>query len=153
MGSLRFTATLVARGPAAAIVLDEQQVAAIGEGAKRFPVRASVNGYTWRTTITPMRGEHLLGLARAVRTEAGVEIGDVVEVEIERDSAPREVTVPPELADALAADAKAQAAFDALSYTHRKEFARWVQEAKREDTRRRRVERTLSMLREGRKPS
>jgi hypothetical protein len=153
MGSLRFTATLVARGPAAAIVLDEQQVAAIGEGAKRFPVRASVNGYTWRTTITPRRGEHQLGLARAVRTEAGVEIGDVVEVEIERDSAPREVTVPPELADALAADAKAQAAFDALSYTHRKEFARWVQEAKREDTRRRRVERTLSMLREGRKPS
>jgi hypothetical protein len=153
VGSIRFTATLVARGPAAAIVLEEQQVAAIGEGAKRFPARATVGGHTWRTTITPMRGEHLLGLSRAVRAEAGVEIGDTVEVAIELDSAPREVTVPAALADALASDAEARAAFEALSYTHRRELARWVEEAKREETRRRRVERSLTMLREGRKPS
>jgi hypothetical protein len=56
--------------------LDEEQVAAIGEGTKRFPVTATINGYTWRTTVTRMRGEFLLGLNRAVRETAGVETGD-----------------------------------------------------------------------------
>ncbi len=67
MGSIRLTATLEPRGPAAAVVLDDGQVAAIGEGAKRFPVLATVNGYSWRTTVTRMRGEYLLGLNRMVR--------------------------------------------------------------------------------------
>jgi uncharacterized protein DUF1905 len=57
VGSVQLTKTLVARGPAAATVLDDEQVAAIGEGAERFPVRATVNGCSWRTTVTPMRGE------------------------------------------------------------------------------------------------
>jgi hypothetical protein len=70
MASLRLTATLVPRGSAAAVVLTEKQVAAVGEGAKRFPVVATVNDYTWRTTITRMRGEFLLGLNREV-PEAG----------------------------------------------------------------------------------
>jgi Domain of unknown function (DUF1905) len=61
MGSLSLTTTLVRRGPAAAVVLDEQQVAAIGEGAKRFPVVATVNGYSWQTSVTRMGGEFLLG--------------------------------------------------------------------------------------------
>jgi hypothetical protein len=66
MGSLRLTATLVARGAAAAVVLDEEQVAVVGKGAKRFPVVATVNDCTWRTTVTRMHGEFLLGLNRAV---------------------------------------------------------------------------------------
>jgi hypothetical protein len=149
MGSLSFTATLVPRGPAAAIVLDGEQVAAVGEGAKRFPVAASVNGYTWRTTIVRMRGEFVLGLSRAVRTEAGVQAGDTVRVELELDTAPREVDVPAALATALAADPHAGAAFAGLAYTHRKEYARWIAEAKREETRERRVAQALQMLAEG----
>ena len=70
MGSLRLSTTLVPRGPAAAVVLSDEQVAVVGEGAKRFPVVATVNGYTWRTTITRMRGEFLLGLNREVRQHA-----------------------------------------------------------------------------------
>src|SRR3954447_2534024 len=136
MGSVRLTATLVPRGPAAAVVLEGEQVAAVGEGAKRFPVVAMVNGYTWRTTVTRMRGEFLLGLNRAVRREAGVEAGDTVEVRLELDTAPREVEVPEAFANALAKDAEAWAAFDRLAYTHRKEYARWIGEAKREETRR-----------------
>ena len=69
------------RGPAAAVVLDDEQVAAVGEGAKRFPVLATVNGYSWRTTVSRMRGEFLVGLSRAVREQAGVEAGDTVDVE------------------------------------------------------------------------
>jgi hypothetical protein len=140
---------LAARGPAAAIVLDDAQVAAIGEGAKRFPVRATINGYSFRTTVTRMRGEFLLGLNREVRESAGAEAGDTVEVAIELDTAPREVEVPEALAAALADDAAARATFDALSFTHRKEYARWVAEAKRAETRDRRVAKALEELRIG----
>jgi len=150
MGSVRLTATLVPRGPAAAVVLDEEDVAAVGEGAKRFPVVATVNGYTWRTTVTRMRGEFVLGLNRGVRQEAGVEAGDAVEVKLELDTAPREVEVPEALTSALAADSEARAAFDRLAYTHRKEYARWIDEAKRHETRQRRVAQALEMLRQGR---
>ena len=150
MGEARFTATLLPRGPAAAVVLDDDQVAAVGEGAKRFPVVATVNGYSWRTTIMRMRGEFLLGLNRSVRDGAGVQAGDAVEVRLALDTAPREVEVPADLAGALAGDAAAAAAFDALAFTHRKEHVRWIEEAKREATRRRRVDQTLEMLRAGR---
>src|SRR3954454_2957733 len=148
MGSVRLTATLVPRGGAAAVALDGEQVAAVGEGAKRFPVVAMVNGYTWRTTVTRMRGEFLLGLNRAVRQEAGVEAGDTVDVKLELDTAPREVEIPEALAHALAEDSEARAAFDRLAYTHRKEYASWVAEAKREETRKRRVAQALERLRQ-----
>jgi hypothetical protein len=149
MGSIRFTTTLVPRGPAAAVLLDDEQVAAVGEGAKGFPVVATVNGHTWRGRVARMRGEFLLGLTRATRDAAGVEAGDTVDVELALDEAPREVEVPEALAAALAHDAAAKAAFDGLAYSHRKEFARWVDEAKRDETRDRRVAGTLEMLREG----
>jgi Bacteriocin-protection, YdeI or OmpD-Associated/Domain of unknown function (DUF1905) len=149
MGSLRFTTRLERRGPAAAVVLDDEQVAAVGEGARRFPVLATVNGYSWRTSVARMRGDNLLGLGRAVREAAGVEAGDTVDVQIVLDTAPREVEVPDDLAGALAADPEASAAFEALAFTHRKEYARWIAEAKREDTRGRRVAQALEMLRRG----
>ncbi len=149
MGSLKAKGELVARGPAAAFVLDDQQVEIVGEGAKRFPVLARVNGYEWRTTITRMRGEFLVGFNRAVRESAGVAAGDTVTLELELDTAPREVDIPRALADALASDPGAQAAFDGLAFTHRKEFARWIEEAKREDTRQRRVFQAVEMLRAG----
>lgn len=150
MGSLTFTTTLQPRGPAAAIVLDDEQVAAIGEGAKRFPVSTTINDHTWRSTVVRMRGEFLLGLSKATRGEAGVQIGETVEVQMALDTEEREVDVPEALAQALAGDAKARAAFDRLAFTHRREFARWVQEAKREETRQRRVAQTLEQLRAGR---
>jgi hypothetical protein len=149
VGTLELKTQLVKRGPAAAVVLDDDQVAAVGEGAKRFPVRATVNGFTWRTSVTRMRGEFLLGLNREVRESAGVDAGDTVEVAIELDSEPREVEIPEALAHALSANSDAQAAFERLAFTHRKEYARWVAEAKREETRDRRVARALEMLREG----
>jgi uncharacterized protein YdeI (YjbR/CyaY-like superfamily) len=147
---VKFTTELVPRGPAAAVILDDDQVAIVGEGAKRFAVRATVNSYTWRTTVTRMGGEFLLGLSRAVREAAGAEAGDTVEVEVELDTAPREVAVPEALARALAGDSVAGAAFEGLAYSHRKEYARWIDEAKREETRERRVAQAVEMLREGR---
>ena len=149
MGSVSFSTVLEPRGPAAAVVLDEGQVATVGEGAKRFPVVATVNGYTWRTSVVRMGGEFLLGLNRAVRQEAGVEAGDTVDVVLELDTAERTVEVPEALATALAADPAAAAAFEGLAYTHRKEYARWIAEAKRDETRQRRLAQALEMLRAG----
>jgi hypothetical protein len=148
MGFVRFSATLVERGPAAAIVLDAEQVAAVGEGARRFPVAATVNGYTWRTTVAHMGGEFLVGLSRAVREGAGVQAGDMVEVELELDDAPREVDVPEALASALAAQPSLRTIYDSLAYTYRKEYARSVREAKRKETRERRVAEVIEKLRE-----
>ncbi|HEY6399645.1 MAG TPA: DUF1905 domain-containing protein, partial [Solirubrobacteraceae bacterium] len=90
MGSIEIETTLLERGPAAAVVLDQEQVAAVGEGAKRFPVLASVNGYTWRTSVMRMGGEFLVGLNRDVRDQAGVNAGDRVAVKLELDIAPRD---------------------------------------------------------------
>jgi hypothetical protein len=149
VGAITLTAELLPRGPAAAFVLDDDQVAAVGEGAKRFPVVATVNGHSWRTTVTRMRGEFVVGLSRAVREAAGVQAGDTATLTLELDTEPREVEVPPALSHALQGDAAARAAFDALAFTHRKEYARWIQEAKRDETRERRVARALEMLHAG----
>lgn len=150
MGELEFETTLHARGPAAAVVLDEDQVATIGEGKKRFPVLATVNGHTFEHTVTRMGGEFLLGLNKATRAAAGVEAGDTVTVRIALDAAERTVDVPPALSAALDADPGVRAAFDALASSHRKEFARWIAEAKREETRDRRVAQAVEMIRDGR---
>jgi hypothetical protein len=149
MGSLTFKTTLVKRGPGVAVVLDDAQVQAVGEGAKRFPVAATINGYTWRSTVVRMRGEFLLGLSKEVRANAGVEADEEVDVTLELDLAQRTVDVPKALADALDGDDEARAAYERLAYTHRKEFARWVQEAKQDQTRERRVAKTVEMLKAG----
>jgi antitoxin component of MazEF toxin-antitoxin module len=149
MGSIRLNATLVPRGSAAAVVLAEEQVAKLGEGRKRFPVHATVNGYSWRTTVTRMGGEFLVGLNRHVRQQAGVDAGDAVKVTLELDTAPSDVEMPRPLTDALAQDAEARANFERLAYTHRKEYARWIGEAKRDETRRRRIAQALELLRQG----
>jgi Bacteriocin-protection, YdeI or OmpD-Associated/Domain of unknown function (DUF1905) len=149
MGVIQFKAQPQSRGPAAAVVLDDAQVAAVGEGAKRFPVVATVNGYTWRTSVARMGGEYLLGLNREVREGAGVQAGDEVEVTVELDMAPREVEVPEALAAALATDPQAGASFERMAFTHRKEYARWIAEAKQEETRQRRVRQALEMIRAG----
>jgi hypothetical protein len=145
MGELQFTATLQARGPAAAVVLDDAHAAAVGEGAKRFPVVATVAGHSWRGSVARMGSEYLLGLSRDVRDAAGVQAGDTVDVVLRLDTQPREVEAPEALTAALADNPDARAAFQRLAYTHRKEFARWIADA----TRDRRVTQTLQMLREG----
>jgi Domain of unknown function (DUF1905) len=124
MGSLSFNTTLVERGPGVAIALDDAQVEAVGEGAKRFPVAATVNSYTWRSTAVRMRGEFLLGLSKEVRGNAGVDAGDEVAVQLELGLAERELDVAPALTEAIAGDDEARAAYERLAYTHRKEFAR-----------------------------
>jgi len=147
MGTLTFRARLQPRGPAVAIVLDDAHVAVVGEGAKRFPVIATVNGYRWHASVARMGGEFLLGLSRQVREAAGVAAGDDVDVIIELDREPRTVELPEALATALTADPQASASFERMAVSHRKEYARWIAEAKQEQTRQRRVQQALEMIR------
>ena len=146
---LRLAATLEQRGPAGAFVLTDEQVAALGGGKKTFPVRVAVNGTALALRLARMGGENLIGLARAARDQAGVDIGSTYDVEISLDSGERAVEVPDDLAAALETEPAVQAAFAALAYAHRKEFVRWITEAKREVTRADRVAKTVEMVRAG----
>ena len=118
-------------------------------GKARAPVRGSVNGAEFRTTVAVYGGVHLIGFNKEVRERAGIALGDEVEVRLERDDEARTVDIPPALAAALEEDGEAKAAFEGLSYTHRREYAEWIAEAKREETRVRRVAKAVEMLRDG----
>jgi hypothetical protein len=141
-----FQAQLRARGPGVVAEVPDAVMAELG--GKRVPVVATVNGHAWRTTTAVYSGVAMIGLNKEVRTAARVAAGDRVRVSLERDEEPRDVEVPEALAAALANDVAAREVFDSLAYTHRKEFAQWIAEAKREETRERRVAKALQMLRE-----
>lgn len=147
---LRETMTLEPRGPAGAFVLTDDQVARLGGGAKAFPVEVTIGAMTMKLRLARMGGENLIGLARAAREQVGVEIGQTLDVQIAADVSPRVVEVPADLATAFAADPGAAAAFERLAYSHRKEYVRWVTEAKREQTRIDRIAKAVEMVRAGR---
>lgn len=146
MSELRLHTTLEGRGPAAAIILTDEQVASFDAG-KAFPVAVTIDGRTARLRLARMGGQNMIGFSKAVRAELGVEIDQEVDAVIRVDSAEREVEVPPALSAAIDADPALRAAFDALSYSVRKEHARTVAEAKQDATRDRRVEMIVEALR------
>ncbi len=148
--TLRLDAVLEPRGPAGAIVLADEQVATISGGRAAFPVIVEINGTVLRLRVARMKGENLIGLSKAARQEAGVEIGGTYPVAISADAGERTVEVPEDLATALQADPTVDAAFAALAYSHRKEYVRWVTEAKRPATRAERIATTVTMVRDGR---
>lgn len=148
--TLHLTAILEPRGPAGGFSFTDEQVAAMGDGAKTFPVVVTINGTAVPLRLARMGGENLVGFSKASRAAAGIELGDEVTFDIAADLAPRTVEVPDDLAAALAEDKAVDAAFAALAYSHRKEYVRWVTEARREQTRLDRIAKTVEMVREGR---
>ena len=118
-------------------------------GKARAPVRGTANGHPFRTTVAVYGGRYFLGFRREIRDAAGFDDGDLLSIVLELDDEPRTVEVPADLAAAMAAEPEAQRAFDRLSYTHRREYVEWLSGAKREETRRARLERAVAMLREG----
>ena len=123
---------------ATALQVPADAVAALGKG-KRHPVKVSLNGYTYRTTIAVRGGVCMLPLSAENRGAAGVKAGDKVEITLELDTEPRTVVVPEDLAAALSKKRGAKAKFDALSYSVRKEHVRQVESAKAQETRDRRI--------------
>lgn len=118
-------------------------------GEARPPIRGAVDGTPIRSRLSVYGGTTYLGLRRELLEAAGIAVGDRVEVVLELDDEPREVVLPPELEAALGADADVRATFDALAFTHRREYADWVDGAKREPTRALRAAKAVEMLRAG----
>jgi hypothetical protein len=119
-------------------------------GRARVPVTGTINGFRFRTTVCPMGGEYFVCVNRFMRAGGKCGVGDTVKVVMEPDTAPRTITAPPDLKRAMKANPAAQAAWDRYSYTCRKEFAQWITEAKKPETRARRLEKSIAMLAAGR---
>jgi len=115
------------------------------KAGKRVKVNVTINGYTYRSTVSVYGGRYMLPLAKVHREAAGVKGGQSVKVTLEVDAAPREVEVPKDLAAALK-KAGAREAFDAQAFTHRKEHVRAIEEAKAPETRARRIEKAVAMV-------
>jgi hypothetical protein len=114
----------------------------------RVPVRGTINGYPFRSSLCNMGTGHLLGLNQQMREGAHCQAGDVVHVVLERDTAPRVVEVPAYLRKIIRREKPTAAAWEKLSYTHQKEWVKAIEEAKQEETRRRRIEKMLKALKE-----
>jgi len=134
--------------------LDIPARVSIDFGAKgQVRVRGSINGHSYRTSARPHGdGGHYIVVNKSIRDAIGMTAGDLVHVEMDLDDAPRTVEVPPDFIQAMKSDSGNSKLFNALSYSRRKEFVDWIESAKREDTRERRIAQSLEMLLEGTSP-
>jgi hypothetical protein len=121
-------------------------------GSKRPKVKAMIEGVPYRSTLMRMGTEcHIVGILKEIREQIGKTFGDEVTVTLEPDTEPRVIEIPKDLLKELKKDKEAQAFFDKLSYTHQKEYVRWVDEAKKEETRQNRIVKTITMLKKGKR--
>jgi hypothetical protein len=147
---MKFRAVIQLNGKTATgVEVPPEVVASLGSG-KRPAVRVTIGGYTYRSSVAPMGGVFMLGISAEVRAAAGVAAGDEVDVDIELDTEPREVSMPPDFAEALAEDTEAQRFFDGLSYSNKRRVVLSIEEAKTAETRQRRIAKAVSTLHEGR---
>ena len=148
---MKFRATLELAGKTATgFRIPAEVVAALG-ASKRPPVLVTINGrHTYRNTVAVMGGVFMLGVSAEHRAAAGVQAGDELEIDLELDTAPREVAVPADFAAALDADADARRFFDGLSYSNRLRHVNAIEQAKSAETRQRRIDKAVERLRSGR---
>jgi hypothetical protein len=147
---MRFRTTILQTGKTAAgIRVPEEVVIALRSG-KRPAVRVAINGFTYRSTVAVMGGVYMVSLSAENRAGAGVVGGDEVDVDMELDTAPREVALPADFTAALDAEPDARKTFDGLSYSNKSWHTLQVTGAKTDETRQRRIDKSVEMLREGR---
>lgn len=121
-------------------------------GKKRVKVKAWIDGQVYRGSLVRMGSDcHLLGIRREIREKIGKGIGDIVDVILQEDDEPRVVTPPADFQAALMEHPNAMACFNRLSYSHQQEYVAWVEEAKKPETRQRRIQKAMAMLEEGKK--
>jgi hypothetical protein len=119
----------------------------------RVPVNATFDGVAYRGSIAPMGGCHMLGILKAIREEIGKQVGDTVKVTIEQDTEERTVEIPEDFQKALNRTKSVRANFEKLAFTHKKEYVRWIEDAKKSETRSARVAKAVTMIGEGKKLS
>lgn len=146
---MKFRTTLLqADKNATGIQIPDEVVASLGAG-KRPPVRVTINGYTYRNTVAVMGGVFMVGVSAEHRKGANVAGGDEVDVDIELDTEPRVVTVPPDFQAALDNDVAAKRCFEGLSYSNKSRHVLSIEDAKTAETRQRRIDKAISQLRAG----
>jgi hypothetical protein len=147
---VRFRTTIQQSGKTATgIQVPEEVVQALGSG-RRPAVKVTINGYSYRSTVAVLGGRYMVGVSADHRAGAGVAGGDEVDVDIDLDTAPREVTVPADFAAALDAEPEARRTFDGLSHSNRSWHVLQVEGAKTDETRQRRIVRSVDVLKQGR---
>ena len=147
---MRFRTTILQEGTTATgIRVPDEIVESLGSG-KRPAVTITINGFTYRSSIAVLGGAYMVGVSAENRAGAGVSGGDEVDVDIELDTAPRIVTVPADLAAALGAEPEAQRTFDGLSYSNKSWHVLQVTGAKTDETRQRRIAKSVAALKDGR---
>ncbi len=145
---MKLTTELLVFGNNTGFEIPEAFVEELG-GGKKPKVTVTVNGFTYRSSIARMDGQFLLGVSKERREAGGIAGGDVLEVDIELDTAPRTIEVPPDLAEALTQNPNAKAFWESMSYSNQRWHAEQIEGAKTEDTRARRVARSVALLSEG----
>ncbi|HKS47269.1 MAG TPA: YdeI/OmpD-associated family protein [Amycolatopsis sp.] len=149
---MKFRATVQLNGKTATgIPVPPELVAGLGAG-KKPPVQVTVNGHTYRSSIATMGGQYLISLSAENRAKAGVAAGDEIEVELALDTAPREVSAPADLAEALDSDREAKRFFESLSYSNRRRVVEPIEGAKAAETRKRRIAKAVETLHAGKVP-
>jgi len=147
---MRFHTTILQGDKTATgIRIPDEIMTGLGAGRKP-PVRVTINGHSYRSTVATVDGRPMVGISAEIGAGAGVAGGDAVDVDIELDSAPRQVTVPADFAKALDAEPAARRTFDGLSYSNQSWHTLQIDGAKSEETRQRRIARSVDALREGR---
>jgi uncharacterized protein YdeI (YjbR/CyaY-like superfamily) len=134
-----------ASGALTYISVPEKVMAKLGN-RKRLPVKVRINQYEYQSTIAPMGGEYCIPVRKEVREAAGISGGDSIAVTLKPDLEPRTVLVPDDLSRSLRKQKGAKAAFEAMSYTHRKEYVQWIEGAKRPETRAKRIAQAVDRL-------
>ena len=147
---MKFAAELLLSGKTATGIRVPPKVVAELGSSKKPAVRVTVNGYSYRTTVATVSGEFMIPVSGEVRRAARVEAGDNLEVNIELDTEPREVTVPPDFRAALSRETSARRFFEGLSYSNKRRLVLSIDDAKTPETRQRRIAKAVDGLREGR---
>jgi hypothetical protein len=147
---MRFRTTILQGDKTATgIRVPPEVVEALGAG-KRPAVTVTINGFTYRSSVAVMGGDFMIGVSAENRAGTGVKGGDEVDVDVELDTAPREVTVPPDFTAALDAEPAARRTFDGLSYSNKSWHTYQIAGAKTDETRARRIAKSIEALRDGR---
>lgn len=146
---MKFRAHVIPSGNATGVAIPGDVMQALGPKG-RPPVTITINGHTWRSRVAAMRGQRLIGISAAHRAAAKIREGDIVDVDIEIDEAPREVAEPADLATALNECPQARTSFDRLPFGLRQKHVEMIQAAKSAHVRERRINKLIATLQEAR---
>ncbi len=147
---MRFRATLQGAGKTATGIEVPPEIVEGLDAGRKPPVRVTIGDHVFRTTVARRGERYLIGVSATNRAGAGVAAGDDLDVELELDTEPREVTVPPDLGAALDGEPEARTFFETLTFSQKQWYVLPIVEAKKAETRERRIDKALAMLREGR---